>query len=90
MASKLAGRHPSEDSRQELDLILNGDHENCFHAQDHFTVDNSIGHVFDVISGNGIMRSDVGGDELVEIVKVSYLVYRPLACLRLARVFFLF
>ncbi len=72
MAKSSAGSHPLGDSsQQELDLILNGEYKNAFQAQDYFSVDNSIGHVFDVIRGNGIMRSNVGGDELVEVIKVS-------------------
>ena len=72
MAKISAGSHPSGDSsQQKLDLILNGDYMKVFHAQDHFPVDNSIGHVFDVVRGNGIMMSNVGGDELVELIKVS-------------------
>ena len=58
-------------SQRELDLILNGDYQHIFRAQDYFSVDISTGHIFDVISGNGIMRSDVRGDRLAEIVKVS-------------------
>ena len=73
MAKYLAGSHPSEASQQELDWILNGDYKDAFHAQDYFSLDDldSTGHVFDVIRGHGIMRSDVGGKKLVEIVKVS-------------------
>lgn len=71
MAKSLAGSHASGASQRELDLILNGDYKNAFHAQDYFSADNSTGHVFDVIGGNGIMRSNVSGDDLVEIVKVS-------------------
>ena len=63
--------HPAGASQQQLDLILNGDYINVFHAQDYFSVGESIGHVFDVVGGNGIMRSNVSGDDLVEIVKVS-------------------
>lgn len=69
MAKSLAGSYASGASPRKLDLILNGDYENAFLAQDYFSMDNSIGHVFDVISGNGIMRSNVRGDKLVDIVK---------------------
>lgn len=56
----------------DLDFILNGDYMDVFRAQDYFSADNhSTGHVFDVIQGNGVMRSNVGGKKLVEIVKVS-------------------
>ena len=58
-------------SQQQLDLILNGDYNNFFHAQEYFSVGDSKGHIFDVIGGNGIMRSNVSGDNLVEMVKVS-------------------
>ena len=63
--------HPLGTSQQQLDLILNGDYRNAFNAQDYFSVGDSIGHFFEVIGGNGIMRSNVSGDNLVEIVKVS-------------------
>ena len=63
--------HPLGTSQQELDLVLNGDYSNAFHAQDYFSAGDSIGHVFEVIGGNGIMRSNVSGDNLVEVVKVS-------------------
>lgn len=71
MAKNWAGSNSSAASQQELDRILNGDYRNAFNAQDYFSVDNSTGHVFDVIDGNGIMRSNVGGDTLVKIIKVS-------------------
>ena len=72
MAAKdLAGSHSLASSPQELDLILNGDYQHAFRAQDYFSVDISTGHVFDVIGGNGIMRSDVRGDRLAEFIKVS-------------------
>ena len=70
-ASNLAGSRSLASSPQELDLILNGDYQEVFNAQDYFSDDNSTGHVFDVISGNGIMRSDVRGDGLAEFIKVS-------------------
>lgn len=71
MAKSLAGSYPGGTSQSELDLILNGDYNNAFHAQDYFSVDNSTGHVFEVISGYGSMRSNVRGDELLDILKVS-------------------
>ena len=59
-------------SQQELDRILNGEYRDAFRAQDYFSVDNnSIAHVFDVIKGNGIMRSNLGGDTIVNMIKVS-------------------
>ena len=63
--------HPLSTSQRQLDLILNGDYSKAFLAQDYFSVGESICHVFEVIGGNGIMRSNVSGDNLVEIVKVS-------------------
>ena len=71
MAKNSAGNYASAASPRDLDLILNGDYKDAFHAQDYFAVDNSTAHVFDVINGNGIMRSNVRGDNLAEIVKVS-------------------
>ena len=71
MATNLAGSYPSGASQQELDLILNGDYKEVFRAQDYFSVDDSTGHIFDVMSGDGMMRSDIDGDKLMEIVKVS-------------------
>ena len=70
-AKNSAGSHSLASSQRKLDLILNGDYQHVFRAQDYFSVDISTGHVFDVISGNGIMRSDVRGDKLAAIVKVS-------------------
>ena len=67
----ISSSHPLRTSQQQLDLILNGDYSNAFNAQDYFSVGDSIGHIFEVIGGNGIMRSNVSGDNLVEIVKVS-------------------
>ena len=58
-------------SPRELDQILNGDYKHGFDAQYCFSVDDSTGHVFDVINGNGTMRSHVCGDKLADIVKVS-------------------
>ena len=58
-------------SQHEIDLILNGEYKNAFNAQDYFSTDSSTGHIFDVIEGNGIMRSHISGDELVKKVKVS-------------------
>ncbi len=58
-------------SQQELDLILNEDFMAAFRNQDDFSVDPSTAHVFDVIKGNGIMRSNVGGDGLMKIIKVG-------------------
>ena len=63
--------YPLECSQRELDLVLNGAYQSCFHSKDYFSVDNSTGHIFDVINDNGIMRSNVRGDKLVEIIKVS-------------------
>ena len=68
--AEILSSHPLGTSQQQLDLILNGDYSKAFHAQDYFSVDDSIAHVFEVIGGNGIMRSNVSGDNLVEIVKV--------------------
>ena len=57
---------------RELDQILNGEYRDAFRAQDYFSVDNkSTAHVFDVIRGNGIMRSNLSGDMLVKMMKVS-------------------
>ncbi len=70
-AKNSAGSHLLASSQHELDLILNADYQHVFHAQDYFSVDTSTGHVFDVINGNGIMRSNVRGNKLAEMVKVS-------------------
>ena len=70
-AENLAASHSLAFSQRELDLILVGDYQHVFRAQDYFSVDISTGHIFDVISGNGIMRSNVRGDSLAEMVKVS-------------------
>ena len=77
--NKSAGSYPSAASQSQpqpqpqpqLNQILYGDYDNIFNAQRYFSVDKSTAHLFDVVSGNGIMRSNVRGDELVEIVKVS-------------------
>ena len=69
--AETSSSHTLGTPQQRLDLILNGDYSKAFHAQDYFSVGESIGHVFEVIGGNGIMRSNVSGDNLVEIVKVS-------------------
>ena len=71
MANSLAGRDSLGASQHELDLILNGDYSNAFGAQDYFSIDGSTGHIFDVIEGNGIMRSNLSGDGLVKMIKVS-------------------
>ena len=71
MANDAAGNDPLGASQQELEQILNGDYKNAFRAQDYFSADSSTGHVFDVIRGHGIMRSNVDGDTLVKMIKVS-------------------
>lgn len=58
-------------STQQLDLILNGDYLQAFDSKVYFSEDASNGHIFDVINGNGLMRSNIGGDRLMEIVKVG-------------------
>ena len=69
-----AGSDSMGASQQELDRVLHGDYRNAFRAQDYFSVDdNSIAHVFDVMQGNGIMKNNLGGDTLLEMMKVSYL-----------------
>ena len=73
MAENSTGSDPLGATTQpELDQILNGDYKNVFRAQDYFPMDISKGHIFDVVKGNGIMRSNVGGDTLVKMIKVSY------------------
>ena len=52
-------------------MVLNGEYMTAFSAADYFSLSTSIGHVFDVIQGNGMMRSNIGGDDLVAIIKVS-------------------
>ncbi|CAD6589452.1 MAG: hypothetical protein ASARMPREDX12_003838 [Alectoria sarmentosa] len=77
--NKSAGSYPSAASQSQpqpqpqpqLNQILYGDYDNIFNAQRYFSVDKSTAHLFDVVSGNGIMRSNVRGDELVEIVKTD-------------------
>lgn len=71
MADSLAGADSLGASQHELDLILNGDYEDAFGAQDYFSTDGSTGHIFDVIDGQGIMRSNLSGDGLVKMIKVS-------------------
>ena len=71
MANDSASSYPLESSQRELDLILNGEYMTAFGAPDYFSLNTSMGHVFDVIQGNGIVRSPVGGDDLVDIIKVS-------------------
>ena len=66
-----AGSHLPPSSQRGLDRILNGDYQHVFDAQDFFSLDGSTGHVFDVIGGNGTMRSNVRGDKLAQIIKVS-------------------
>ena len=62
----------SQEQGQELDRVLNGEYRDAFRAQDYFSVDdNSTAHVFDVINGNGIMRSNLSGDILEKMMKVS-------------------
>ena len=61
-----------ETCAQELERILNGDYKDAFNAQDYFSVDNkSTCHVFDVTNDEGIMKSNVGGDALMKMLKVS-------------------
>ena len=61
-----------ESCAQELEGILNGDYKDAFNAQDYFSVDNqSTCHVFDVKNDEGIMKSNVGGDALMKMIKVS-------------------
>ena len=57
-------------SQHELDLILNQDYMDAFRGKDYFS-DHSTGHVFDVVEGNGIMRSNIGGDGLMKMIKVG-------------------
>ena len=71
MAKNLASSVASGVSQQELDLILNGDYQDVFYKQKYFSLDSSMGHIFDVVHGTGTMRCDVRGDKLAEIVKVS-------------------
>ena len=71
MANDVAGNDSLGASQQELEQILNGDYKNAFRAQDYFSTDNSTGHVFDVIKGHGIMRTNVDGDALVKMIEVS-------------------
>lgn len=71
MANDVTGNDLLGATQQELEQILNGDYKNAFRAQDYFLTDNSTGHVFDVIKGHGIMRSNVDGDALVKMIKVS-------------------
>lgn len=74
-----AAAQPQSQPQPHLNQILYGDYDNIFNAQRYFSVDKSTAHLFDVVSGNGMMRSNVGGDELVEIVKVSSpTIYLPL------------
>ena len=61
-----------ETCAQELERILNGDYKDAFNAQDYFSVDNkSTCHIFDVTNDEGIMKSNVGGDALMKMIKVS-------------------
>ena len=56
----------------ELERILNGDYKDAFNAQDYFSVDNkSTCHVFDVTNDEGIMKTNVSGDALLDLIKVS-------------------
>ena len=77
MEDSLRAKNPADGdsmraSQQELDRILNGDYKDAFGAQDYFSVDNkSTCHVFDVIKGNGIMRSNLSGDTLVKMMKIK-------------------
>lgn len=71
MAKDSGSSYPLESSQGELDEVLNGEYMTAFRAADYFSLNTSIGHVFDVIQGNGMMRSHIGGDELVDIIKVS-------------------
>ena len=61
-----------ESCAQELEGILNGDYKDAFKVQDYFSVDDeSTCHVFDVMNDEGVMKSNVGGDALVKMIKVS-------------------
>ena len=61
-----------ETCAQELERILNGDYKDAFKAQDYFAVDKqSTCHVFDVTNDEGIMKTDVDGDGLEKMIKVS-------------------
>ncbi len=71
MYSAGSGSPALASSQRELDAVLNGDYRQVFSAQDYFSVGDSVGHIFDVVNGNGTMRSNLRGDELVEMVKVS-------------------
>ena len=71
MAEISTGSDPLGATQPELDQILNGDYKNVFRAPDYFPMDISKGHIFDVVKGNGIMKSNVGGDTLVKMIKVS-------------------
>lgn len=70
-AKNSAASHSGASTQRELDLVLNKEYQHVFRAQDYFSVDISTGHVFDVVSGKGIMRSNVRGDKLVETIKVG-------------------
>ena len=71
MAKAWAGDDSLGASQHELDLILNAGYQDAFQAQDYFSLDGSTCHVFDVIEGSGIMRSHIGGDEVLKMIKVS-------------------
>ena len=61
-----------ENSAQELERILNEDYKNAFNAQDYFSVDDhSTCHVFDETNDEGIMKTNVDGDALMKMIKVS-------------------
>lgn len=57
-------------SRRDLDVLLNGDYQNSFDAQDYFS-DTSNNHVFEVICGIGSFKLDLPDEELSEIIDVS-------------------
>ncbi len=51
-------------------MLLNGDYQNSFDAQDYFS-DTSNSHVFEVICGIGSFRLDLNDEGLSEIIDVS-------------------
>ena len=56
--------------RQDIDMLLNGDYQNSFNAQDYFSDTTSI-HVFDVISGIGSIMTNLTDEESSKVIKVS-------------------
>ena len=66
------GDSMGQEQELELDRILNGEYRDVFRAPAYFSVDNkSTGHIFDVIKGDGIMKSNLGGDTLMKMIEVS-------------------